>query len=139
MVYKYFISFEPQIQSGYNILSYVVYSCNFCRFREANSCRETRFTRRARRGHPPRTIVADLLVHPACRPRFVHGKQRSCILQRSISTIYEKRLTKSRLGQCFWVLTVLSSLNLVVFILLALHYKYQNREEPARDEAAVDT
>ncbi|KAH6761990.1 hypothetical protein C2S52_019423 [Perilla frutescens var. hirtella] len=47
-------------------------------------------------------------------------------------------LNKSHLDRYYWVLAVLSSLNLVVFILVALHYKYQKREEPAQDEVEAD-
>lgn len=51
---------------------------------------------------------------------------------------FQFTLNKSRLDRYFWVLAVLSSLNLAVFVLVALHYKYQKRDEPEHEEAAAD-
>ncbi|XP_057808085.1 protein NRT1/ PTR FAMILY 5.5-like [Salvia miltiorrhiza] len=51
---------------------------------------------------------------------------------------FQFTLNKSRLDRYFWVLAVLSSLNLAVFILVALHYKYQKQDESEQDEAGAD-
>ncbi|KAK6120282.1 hypothetical protein DH2020_045973 [Rehmannia glutinosa] len=50
---------------------------------------------------------------------------------------FQFTLNKSRLDRYYWVLAGLSSVNLLVFVLVASSYRYKNRE--AVDEDVVDT
>ncbi|XP_011094983.1 protein NRT1/ PTR FAMILY 5.5 [Sesamum indicum] len=50
---------------------------------------------------------------------------------------FQPTLNMSRLDRYYWVLAALSSVNLLVFILVASMYRYKNRE--AGDDYAVDT
>ncbi|PIN25043.1 H+/oligopeptide symporter [Handroanthus impetiginosus] len=51
---------------------------------------------------------------------------------------FQYTLNRSRLDRYYWVLAALSSMNLVVFIIVASCYKYQNHGE-AQDDEEVDT
>ncbi|KAI3474435.1 hypothetical protein Pfo_029296 [Paulownia fortunei] len=49
---------------------------------------------------------------------------------------FQYTLNKSRLDRYYWVLAALSSVNLLVYILVASSYRYKNREAP--DQEVVD-
>ncbi|KAL6534365.1 hypothetical protein OROHE_013290 [Orobanche hederae] len=51
---------------------------------------------------------------------------------------FQFTLSRSRLDRYYWVLAVLSSVNLLVFILVASCYRYKNRDEARTDEDVVD-